>query len=87
MPGREARPRLYEACVPIGNRHGQAGPDDRPRTGSELDALRCGEVEAGVAFVRLRREDRILAQSLDRKLDQFAERAGASRASASRYGA
>ena len=42
----EARARLDEAGVPLRDRDGEAGPDERALAGRELDALARGEVEA-----------------------------------------
>ena len=45
------------------------GPDDARSPGAELEPLAGGEVEARVALVGLRGQDRVVAQPRDRKLD------------------
>ena len=80
----ETRTRLDEAGITVGNRNRQAGADERPLAGAELDTLARSEIEAGVTCIGALRDDCICMQSLDRKFDQRARRAGSERASATR---
>src|SRR5436190_10987220 len=80
----QPRARLDESCVPLRNRHGESRADDRPLPRLELDVLARGEIEAGIARISAYRDDGVLAETLDRQLDHLAERAGSSRASASK---
>src|SRR5512133_3492348 len=70
MRGRQARTRLHEAGVPVGDGDGDAGPDRRALAGCERYPLDGGEVEAGVTGIRLRREERVGTEAADRELDQ-----------------
>lgn len=45
----KAGARLDEAGESVGDRDGEAGRNDGPLAGGELDALARGEVETGVA--------------------------------------
>ena len=58
--------------------------DERAGARRQRDALARGEVEAGIALVRARRQDGVLPQSQDRQLDQAVSRRSAW---AIRYGA
>ncbi len=84
MPRGEPGAWLDEAGVALRNRNRQTGADHRPLPRPELDALAGGQVEPCVARVGADGDDRVLAQALERELDHLAERAGSSRASASR---
>ena len=57
----EPRARLHEAGVPLGDRDGEPGRDERALTGRELDTVAGAEVEPGVARVGARRHDRLVA--------------------------
>src|SRR5581483_842768 len=66
---REARARLDEAGVALGDRNSESRADGRARSGCKLDAFAGGEIETCVAAVRARRYDRVVAQTLNRQLD------------------
>ena len=66
---REARARLDEARVSLGDRDGEPGADQRALARCELDVLARREVEARVAGVGAARDDRVVAQPPDRQLD------------------
>ena len=71
IPCRDGEPgaRLDEAGVALRDGDREAGADRRPLPRSQLDALARGEVEAGVARVRLAGQDGVVAQAADRELD------------------
>jgi len=75
---------LDEACVPLRNRDGETSAHDGPLPRVELHAVAGGEVEPCIAGVRTDRDDRIVPETLKGQLDHLAERAGSSRASASK---
>jgi hypothetical protein len=56
--------------MPVRDGDREAGRNERSLAGREFDAFTSGEVEAGVAVIGTRRDDRIRAQPLDRQLDQ-----------------
>ena len=62
MAGREAGPRLDEAGMSVGNRHGETGADGGTLSGPKLDALACREIEPCVAVVRTRRQHGTLVE-------------------------
>jgi hypothetical protein len=66
--------RLDEARVALGDRDREAGADERALARRELDPVARGQVEAGVARVRARRDDRVVSQPPDRQLDQALSR-------------
>ena len=51
MPRGQARARLHEPCIALGNRDREPGSDDGPLPRAELVALAGAEIEAGVAGV------------------------------------
>ncbi len=53
----QARSRLDEAGMALGNRHGQAGSHRRPLARRQLDELAGGEIETGVAGIGARRNN------------------------------
>ena len=67
MPRGEARARLDEAGVALGDRDGEAGADRRPLARAEHDALAGGQVEPRVAGVGALGKRRVLAQPRDRR--------------------
>ena len=68
VPRSEARAGHHEPRITRRDRDCDPGSDDRARAGRELDALARGEVEAGIARVRPRRDDRVRPQTLDGEL-------------------
>src|SRR2546423_1204891 len=63
------------------------GPDDAPLAGRERGVFARGEIEAGIARVGGVRQNGVVAQTPNGKLDQCAPAAGVSTAAATRYGA
>ena len=87
MPRGKPRTRLDEARVAVGDRHREAGSDERPLPRSELDPLTRGEIQPRVALVRPRRQRRLLVEARHGQVGHapFRRRLGTS--SAIRYGA
>jgi hypothetical protein len=61
---------LHEPGIALRNRNGKPRADDGALAGLELDALARRQVEARVAVIGTRREDRVVPESLDRERDQ-----------------
>jgi hypothetical protein len=57
MLRREAGPRLYEACVAVGDRNGQSGRNEGTLPRGELDPLAGRQIEPRIAAVRAPRDD------------------------------
>ena len=87
VPGSKARPRLDEACIPLGDRHGEPRADERSLPGPEPDLVAGGEVEAGIAVVGAVRHARVLAEALNLELDHRPRAFALAAGSATRYGA
>ena len=66
----EARARLHEAGVPVGDRDGEPGRDEGALARRQLDALAGREVQACVARVRARRQHGVRPQPADGQLDE-----------------
>src|SRR5205814_10222860 len=79
--------RLHEAGEAVRDRHGETCPDDAPLARRQRRLLARGEIEAGVARVGGLRQNGVVVQTPDRKLDQRAPATGVSTAAAPRYGA
>ena len=84
---REAGARLDEAGIALGDRDGEAGRDERPLAGRQLDVLARGEVESRVAVVGALGDDGVGMETPDRELDQALSRCVLSDGSAIRNGA
>ena len=87
MTRREAGARLDEAGIALGDRDGEAGRDERPLAGRQLDVLARGEVESRVAVVGALGDDGVGMETPDRELDQALSRCVLSDGSAIRNGA
>ena len=64
----KSRSRLHEAREAIRNRDGEPRARERPVARPDLHPVAGGQVEAGVALVRLNRHDRVVAQPPDGEL-------------------
>src|SRR4029079_15855083 len=84
VPGREPRPRLDEARVALRDRDRETGADQDPLPRPELDSFAGRQVQPRVPRIGSGWNDCVLAQTLNRQLDQRARRAGSERASAMR---
>src|SRR4029453_16041964 len=69
VPGRQARPRLDEACIPLGDRNGEPRAHERALPRCEPNLVAGGEVETGVPVIRSLRHARVVAEALDLEVD------------------
>src|SRR6185437_12124878 len=87
VPGSEARPRLDEACISLGDRHGEPRAHEHALAWAEPDLVAGSEVETSVSIVSAVRNARIVAQPLDLELDHRPRAFALAAGSATRYGA